>query len=79
MLEKTKDDVEQLHIDCVRTLRAYITEANQTCKLLTEIKDFPIPTEKRLEMLEQRRRENLASERYQEARQRLFKAAQWDL
>jgi hypothetical protein len=69
--------VQDLHVACVRELRAYIAEANQTCKLLLGVKGFPIPPNHRIAMLEQRQRENIAYDRYQDARRRLFEAAKW--
>ena len=77
MSEKTREELEQLHIDCVRTLRSYIAEANQTSKLLVQVEKFPVPTVQRFQMLEQRQRENIALDRYQDARKRLFEAAKW--
>ena len=77
MAGNTKDDLMDLHINCVRALRSYIAEANQTCKVLLDIESFPVPAEKRLEILEQRRAENIAAQRYQDARQSLFAAAKW--
>ena len=74
----TNGELEQLHIECVRALRSYMMEANETCKLLTQIKNFPVSVNQRVAILEQRRTENLASDKYQEARRKLFKAANWE-
>jgi hypothetical protein len=78
VLDGQKEDLEQLHIECVRSLRSYMSVANQTCKLLTRIEKFPVSADQRLEILEQRQHENLAFERYRNARNRLFEAARWD-
>jgi hypothetical protein len=72
------NQVEEMHADCVRALRRYITEANKTCRLLEDITKFPINLETRSEILEQRLVENEAQERYQRARQALFQAANWE-
>jgi hypothetical protein len=78
MTEKSNQAVQQLHIDCVRTLRSYITEANETCKLLVGVQTFPVSVEQRIGIVEQRQRENIASDQYHVARRRLFDAANWD-
>jgi hypothetical protein len=78
MTEKSIEGLEELHMQCVRALRSYMAVANQTCKLLTAIKNFPLPTQTRTELLEQRRKENIASDKYQQARRRLFDAAHWE-
>lgn len=78
MPDKTKDEMQQLHIDCVRTLRSYITEANETCKLLVGLEKFPVSVGQHIGILEQRQRENMACDQYHVARRRLFEAANWD-
>ena len=78
LIERTKEEVVQLHIDCVRSLRSYMAEANQTCKLLVQIDKFPVSAGDRISILEQRQRENVAFEQYRDARARLFDAAKWD-
>jgi len=75
--QSAKDELLKLHIDCVRSLRRYIGEANQTCTLLAQVEGFPIPAPRRIEMIDQRESENRASARYQNARKRLFDAAKW--
>ena len=77
MTEPSQDNVTQLHIDCVRSLRSYMAEANLTCKLLTHVAKFPVSSDERLRILEQRRRENIAFEHYRDARRR-FDAASWE-
>jgi hypothetical protein len=70
--------LEELHVACVRALRAYIVEANKTCKLLTAITGFPLSLKQRSAILEQRLVENEAHDSYQFARQKLFQVANWD-
>ena len=70
--------LQELHALCVRLLRNYIEEAKRSCQLLNEVPEFPVSLEVRKKILEQRRAENAAYERYQIARRNLFKAAQWD-
>ena len=72
------EDVEHLHINCVRALRQYIVEANKTCRLLNSIKNFPVTLENRLAIIEQRQNENERHSQDQIAREQLFRAAQWD-
>jgi hypothetical protein len=78
MAKKMVEALQGLHADCVRALRSYIAEANQTCKLLTNVKSFPLPVDQQMAIPEQRRKENAAHERYQEARRQLFAAAKWE-
>jgi hypothetical protein len=70
-------DLEELHVECVRALRSYMAEANKTCKLLVNIKEFPVSLEMRQQIEEQRLSENLAHDDYQDARLALFSAAKW--
>ena len=78
MSTKSTEDMLDLHVKCVRALRDYIAEANHTCKVLSDIESFPVSIDKRLAILEQRRAENVAAQRYQDARQGLFSAANWE-
>jgi hypothetical protein len=75
--QSAKNELLQLNIDCVRSLRRYIEEANQTCAPLAQVEGFPIPAPQRIEMIDQRESENRASARYQNACKRLFDAAKW--
>ena len=71
-------NVSELHRLCVNALHGYISETNKTCRLLEQITAFPAPIEQRMAMLDQRRAESDAHERYQAARQNLFDAAKWE-
>lgn len=76
MATKAPDQrLKQLRIACVQALRKYMREADKTCTLLNSIRQFPVPLEKRLAILDQRLVENAAHERYQQSRQQLFRLA----
>jgi hypothetical protein len=68
-------DLTVLHNACRAALAAYITEAQRTCELLTDIAIFPVPADKRYALIEQRLRENEAYERYHFERTKLFDLA----
>jgi hypothetical protein len=70
-LEETKDWFELYH-DCVTALQDYMREANMMCATLSRVHSLPASAKKRHEILEQRKRENDALERYHKARRRLF-------
>ena len=70
--------VQELHVICVRELRRYIVDANETCKILAENERCPVSLEPRNAILQQRRVENAAHESYQRARHSLFDAARWN-
>jgi hypothetical protein len=72
------EELQELHVQCVRALKAYMAEANKTCKLLTRITEFPLSFKERSEVLSQRLVENAAQESYQNARQKLFQTAGWE-
>ena len=52
----------------------YMASVDQTFLLLADLKTFPVSIEKRLEIVQQRQREALAREKFQEAREALFSA-----
>jgi hypothetical protein len=72
------EELEALHRTCMRTLKAYMEEANKTCELLNSITSFPVSIETRQAMLRQRVSENHARELYDLARAQLFEAARWN-
>jgi hypothetical protein len=78
MPTKSAERLKQSRIACVQALRNYMREADKTCSLLNSIRAFPVPFEKRLAILDQRLRENAAHERYQLAREQLFRLAKWN-
>jgi hypothetical protein len=67
------EHLRQLHAECVGALREYIHQAEKTCELLRSIPEFPLSMEHRLAVLEQRLAENAAHDRYQLAREKLFR------
>jgi hypothetical protein len=79
MPTRAAENLKVLRTGCVRALRNYMRAANKTCTLLNAIRKFPVPLEQRLAILDQRLAENAAHERYQLARQQLFRAAKWNL
>jgi hypothetical protein len=52
----------------------YMASVNRTFLLLADLKTFPASFEKRLEIIEQRKVEALAREKFQTAREELFSA-----
>jgi hypothetical protein len=80
LLAHTKEwqELQALHSSCVRTLSRYIEEAKRTCHILTTVREFPVSTEVREEIRQQRELENLAYNDYLIARQKLFETAKWD-
>jgi hypothetical protein len=64
--------IEQLHQECVETLKYLITQANRTCSILEAMTEFPITSDIWHSAVEQRVRENQAQAEYQQARERLF-------
>jgi hypothetical protein len=67
-------DIEELHNKCLEALKNMVAQANRTCSLLESMTTFPITLDIWRRAVEQRMRENDAQARYQEARERLFKA-----
>jgi hypothetical protein len=67
-------DIEQLHQQCVEALKDLIRQADRTCSLLQSMTEFPITLDSWNNALDHRVRENQAHARYQEARERLFRA-----
>jgi hypothetical protein len=55
-----------------------MSEADKTCRLLTQITGFPVSIEDLRSILDQRLVENEAHERYQNTRTKLFEAAKWN-
>ncbi|HEY1242546.1 MAG TPA: hypothetical protein VGF16_18420 [Bryobacteraceae bacterium] len=66
------EEIRKLHRMCVKTLREYILQAQNTCTLLEEMDQFPLPIEQWISVTEQRNSENFAHERYQIIREQLF-------
>lgn len=67
-------EIEKLHKRCVERLKDLIAQANRTCSLLDSMAEVPLSLDIWQKAVEQRVRENDAHARYQEARERLFKA-----
>ena len=74
-MNNSSEKLLQLQKTCIQALRNYIREAGKTCAILEDINTFPVSTEAKLRILEQRQLENAAHERYQHARRNLFAAA----
>ena len=77
-LASQREELQELHAFCVRSLRRYIEEAKRTCLILTEVREFPVSTEIHEKVVQQRESENAAYNDYLIARQKLFEAAKWD-
>jgi hypothetical protein len=70
-------DFVRLHAECEKSLRAWITEATLTCKMLGECLNQPLTLEQRSELHRQRGRENEAQELHMMHRRQLFELARW--
>lgn len=68
----------QLRVTCLRSLAAYVFEADRTLKLLASIKKVPMTPRERRALVEQQQKENDAYRDYQFARVELFKLASCD-
>jgi hypothetical protein len=69
---------DSVYRDCIRKLKDYIYEATRTCDMLNRITSSPLSAKERHQILEQRKKESDALERYHLARQRLFDAVSQD-
>ncbi len=71
-------EVSDLHRRCTEALAAYVDQLQKSCGLLNGIETFPISLAGRRAVLDQRRAESGALERYHLARNRLYTAAKWN-
>jgi predicted negative regulator of RcsB-dependent stress response len=69
----TPEELHHLHRQCLAALRVYVSQANKTCKLLAKATKCPVSMEMRHEILEQRKAENEARNRYMEIRDRALR------
>ena len=71
-----RDTVQTLRSSCRMAQEAFIDQANKTCSFFDSVENVSeVPMTQFLQMLKQRRKENEALERYQNARLALFRAA----
>ena len=68
------EEIRKLHRICVKSLRDYIPEAQNTCTLLEKMDDFPVPLGVWISATEQRNAEYHAQERYRLIREQIFDA-----
>lgn len=74
MLDRDTAAVQTLRSSCRMTLEAFIDEANKTCSFFDGVEYVSESSLNQfVQMLEQRRKENVALERYQNARLALFR------
>lgn len=69
------DHVQSLRSVCLAALEAFVNQANATVEMFSEIQETPVSLPYRSSILNQRREENDAYERYHIARLALFKMA----
>jgi len=73
MVDRYTAAVQTLRSSCRMTLEAFIEEASKTCSFFDGVENVAeISLNQFVQMLEQRRKENVALERYQNARLALF-------
>ena len=71
-----RDTKQALRSSCRMALEAFIDQANKTCSIFDGVENVSeVPLRQFLQMLQQRRKENEALERYQNARLALFRTA----
>jgi hypothetical protein len=76
--ERRLDTLKELRDQCTVALHQYLKESGEMCRLLSTIEQFPASKEERLNIIQQRVRENDAQVVYNSVRQELFKLADWD-
>ena len=69
-------DLTKLQRECTTALREFIDAATMTCQLLEGVSNYPVSSETKFRLLDQRMKENELQERYQRARQKLFHGGQ---
>ncbi len=66
--------LRRLQTSCAITLERYVAVANETCKMASRLGLVPPPSDLRLDLFTQKKREERAHEAYEKARNALFAA-----